>query len=68
LAPLVATAFWAVERRIEGNGRTPLVPPSLVRHPSMRRGLLLALPFFAGFGAFMFCYALLVQDGLHASA
>jgi hypothetical protein len=33
----------------------------------MRRGLLLALPFFAGFGAFMFCYALLVQDGLHAS-
>ncbi len=35
---------------------------------SMRRGLVLALPFFAGFGAFMFCYALLVQDGLHASA
>ena len=34
----------------------------------MRRGLLLALPFFAGFGAFMFCYALLVQEGLHASA
>jgi hypothetical protein len=29
---------------------------------------LLALPFFAGFGAFMFCYALLVQEGLHASA
>jgi hypothetical protein len=68
LAKLVATVFWAVERRIEGKGRTPLVPPSLVRHPSMRRGLLLALPFFAGFGAFMFCHALLVQDGLHASA
>jgi EmrB/QacA subfamily drug resistance transporter len=68
LTPLVATAFWAVERRTERNGRTPLVPPSLVRHPTMRRGLLLALPFFAGFGAFMFCYALLVQDGLHASA
>ncbi len=29
---------------------------------------MLALPFFAGFGAFMFCYALFVQDGLHASA
>ena len=68
LTPLAATAFWAVERRIERNGRTPLVPPSLIRHPTMRRGLLLAAPFFAGFGAFMFCYALLVQDGLHATA
>jgi MFS family permease len=34
----------------------------------MRSGLLMALPFFAGFGAFMFCYALLVQQGLHDSA
>ncbi len=68
LVPLVAAAFWVVEHRVERSGRTPLVPPSLVRHPTMRRGLLLALPFFAGFGAFMFCYALLVQDGLHASA
>jgi EmrB/QacA subfamily drug resistance transporter len=68
LAPLAASLFWAVERRVEQAGRTPLVPPSLVQHPTMRRGLLLALPFFAGFGAFMFCYALLVQDGLHASA
>ena len=68
LAPVAAAAFAAVERRAERSGRTPLVPPSLLRHPSMRRGLVLALPFFAGFGAFMFCYALLVQDGLHASA
>ena len=53
---------------MERSGRTPLVPPSLLRHRSMRSGLLLALPFFAGFGAFMFCYALLVQQGLHDSA
>jgi EmrB/QacA subfamily drug resistance transporter len=66
--PVLAAAFWAFERRAERAGRTPLVPPSLVRHRSMRRGLLLALPFFGGFGAFMFCYALLVQVGLHASA
>ena len=46
----------------------PLVPPSLLRHASMRSGLALALPFFAGFGAFMFSYALLVQQGLHDSA
>jgi MFS family permease len=67
-APIAAAAFASVERRAERSGRSPLVPPSLLRDPSMRRGLLLALPFFAGFGAFMFCYALLVQEGLHASA
>jgi EmrB/QacA subfamily drug resistance transporter len=67
-APLFATAFGLAELRIERAGRTPLVPPSLLQHASMRRGLLLALPFFAGFGAFMFCYALLVQQGLHDSA
>jgi Na+/melibiose symporter-like transporter len=33
----------------------------------MRLGLLLAAPFFAGFGAFMFVYALLVQDRLQYS-
>jgi MFS family permease len=68
LAPAAAAAFAVVERRAERAGRSPLVPPSLLRHAGMRRGLVLALPFFAGFGAFMFCYALLVQDGLHASA
>lgn len=68
VAPLAAATFSIVERRMERAGRTPLVPPSLLRHASMRRGLLLVLPFFAGFGAFMFCYALLVQVGLHDSA
>jgi hypothetical protein len=33
----------------------------------MRRGLALAAPFFAGFGAFMFVYALLVQEALRWS-
>jgi predicted MFS family arabinose efflux permease len=61
-------AFAAAEIRSERAGRKPLVPPSLLQHASMRRGLLLALPFFAGFGAFMFCYALLAQQGLHDSA
>lgn len=68
IAPIAAAAFVRYEARAERSGRTPLVPPSLLRHQSMRRGLMLALPFFAGFGAFMFCYALLVQEGLHASA
>jgi EmrB/QacA subfamily drug resistance transporter len=68
IAPIAATAFARYEAKAERAGRMPLVPPSLLQHPSMRRGLMLALPFFAGFGAFMFCYALLVQQGLHASA
>jgi MFS family permease len=68
VAPLALAAFAAVEFRIERSGRVPLVPPSLLAHRSMRSGLSLALPFFAGFGAFMFSYALLVQQGLHDSA
>jgi MFS family permease len=54
-APLALAGFAAVELRAERAGRSPLVPPSLLRHASMRSGLLLALPFFAGFGAFMSC-------------
>jgi EmrB/QacA subfamily drug resistance transporter len=68
VSPVFAAGCAAVEIRSERAGRTPLVPPSLLRHASMRRGLMLALPFFAGFGAFMFCYALLAQQGLHDSA
>jgi MFS family permease len=33
----------------------------------MRLGLILAAPFFAGFGAFMFVYALVLQGHLHYS-
>jgi MFS family permease len=66
--PLWVTAFALTERRLERRGRTPLLPPSILEHRSMRWGLLLAAPFFAGFGAFMFVYALVVQDRLHWSA
>jgi MFS family permease len=67
LAPVAAAGAVYVERRIERRGGAPLIAPSLVRLPSMRRGLLLAIPFFIGFGAFMFVFALAVQDGLHYS-
>jgi EmrB/QacA subfamily drug resistance transporter len=64
LAPVAAATFVAVERRLERQGGSPLLPPSIMKHRSMRRGLLLALPFFATFGAFMFVYALVVQGSL----
>ena len=65
---VAAAAMVVVERRAERGGRVPLVPPSLVSLRSMRRGLVLAIPFFMGFGAFMFVFALTVQDGLHENA
>ena len=63
-APLWAAVFAAVERRLERRGRTPLLPPSILEHRSLSVGLALAAPFFAGFGAFMFVYALVVQGAL----
>jgi MFS family permease len=65
--PFAAAAFVLVERRAEAAGRVPLLPPSIMRMPSMRQGLLLAVPFFAGFGGFMFVYAVTLQDALHLS-
>jgi len=46
----------------------PLLPPSLLLLPSMSRGLVMVLFFSLGFGAFMFVFALTVQDGLHNDA
>jgi EmrB/QacA subfamily drug resistance transporter len=68
LAPVSLAVLVAVERNLERRGGSPLVPPSVLRHPSMRRGLLLAAPFFATFGAFMFVYALVIQGSLGFSA
>ncbi|HEX3788078.1 MAG TPA: MFS transporter [Pseudonocardiaceae bacterium] len=63
--PFAAAGFVVVERRSERAGAVPLLPPSVMRLPSMRKGLLLAAPFFAAFGGFMFVYAVTLQEGLH---
>lgn len=62
--PVVATAFVLVERRAERAGRTPLVPPSLLRIPSVNSGLTMIVPFTLGFGGFMFVIAVALQNGL----
>lgn len=64
-APFAGTLFVIVERRAERAGRVPLLPPSIMRMRSMRQGLTLAVPFFGGFGGFMFVYAVTLQDSLH---
>lgn len=61
--PFLAGAFFAVERRADRAGRTPLVPPSLFRLVSLRRGLVLILPFSMGFAGFMFVIAVALQEG-----
>ncbi|MEW2255073.1 MFS transporter [Streptomyces sp. NPDC047869] len=61
--PFAAAAFYAVERRADRRGRTPLVPPSLFALASLRRGLALMVPFSIGFSGFMFVIALALQRG-----
>ncbi|MBT2383552.1 MFS transporter [Streptomyces sp. ISL-11] len=62
--PVAAVAFVLVERREEAAGRTPLVPPSLLRVHSVRTGLALLVPFSLGWGGFMFVLAVALQEGL----
>jgi EmrB/QacA subfamily drug resistance transporter len=66
--PFAAAAFFAVERRMERSGGLPLVPPSLLKVSSVRTGLALGVPFFAGFGGFMFVLAVSLQQVTHHSA
>ena len=66
-APIVACLTILVERRFESRGGVPLLPPSLLRIRSMRRGLMLQFLFMLSYGAFMLVFALTVQDGLRAS-
>ncbi|MFD9334444.1 MFS transporter [Streptomyces sp. NPDC060028] len=62
--PLAAVAFYRTERRADRLGRTPLVPPSLLRLESLRRGLVMVMPFSIGFSGFMFVIAVALQQGL----
>ena len=68
LSPFLALAFQRVEARADRLGRTPLVPPSLLRIGSLRRGLALLPPFGIGFGGLMFVLAIALQQGLRMTA
>ncbi|MEW2167797.1 MFS transporter [Streptomyces sp. NPDC007084] len=63
LFPVAATAFYLVERRADRQGRTPLVPPSLFELTSLRRALIMIVPFGIGFSGFMFVIAVALQQG-----
>lgn len=68
LAVVLGAATYVVEKRAEERGEVLLLPPSLLRLPSMSRGLAMVLVFSIGFGSFMFVFALTIQNGLHADA
>lgn len=63
-APVLAAAELKAAVRLERAGGVPLLPPSVLRMPTMRHGVLAAVPVFAGFGGFMFVFALVFQTGL----
>jgi MFS family permease len=67
LSPTALAALAIVSRRQERTGGVPLVPPSLLSLPGMRRGLAIVVPFFGGAGGFFFNYSLLTQQGLAAA-
>jgi hypothetical protein len=67
-SPFLALAFLRVEARADRLGHTPLVPPSLLRIDSLRRGLTLLPPMCIGFGGLMFVLAIALQQGLRMTA
>ncbi|MGW0662145.1 MFS transporter [Streptodolium elevatio] len=59
----LAALFIATQSRAERSGRTPLVPPSLLRLPAARLGLSALLVFGTCVGGFMFSLAMILQVG-----
>jgi predicted MFS family arabinose efflux permease len=62
--PLTAALFLFTQRRRERAGLVPLLPPSLLALPGMRRGLPVMMLSMAGFGGFLFASAVAIQQGL----
>jgi MFS family permease len=65
--PLLAI-LWKVELRLEERGAHPLLPPALLRIPSTRFGLIIAVLFFSCWSGFMFALALTLQSGAGLSS
>jgi MFS family permease len=60
--PLVAL-LWKIELRQEKRHAHPLLPPALLRIPSTRFGLVIAVLFFSCWSGYMFAMALTLQSG-----
>src|SRR5690242_2922386 len=51
VAVILGAITFLIEKRSEARGEVPLLPPSLLKLPSMSRGLVMVLIFSIGFGA-----------------
>lgn len=60
--PLIVL-LWKTELAQERRGISPLLPPTLLRLPSVRFGLVIAILFFSCWSGFMFVLALTLQAG-----
>jgi MFS family permease len=60
--PLVVL-LWKTELRQEKRNAHPLLPPALLRIPSARFGLVIAVLFFSCWSGYMFAMALTLQTG-----
>jgi len=63
LVPFAAVALWRAEVRVVAQGRVPLLPPSVLTTPEVRRGLLVVAPFLAAWAGYLFALPLTVQNG-----
>jgi predicted MFS family arabinose efflux permease len=68
IAVIAGVALWRYERKLEQQGRTPLISPSLIRLRGVNRGLLVLASGFLVFSGFSFAVPLALQDGNGMSA
>jgi EmrB/QacA subfamily drug resistance transporter len=64
----LAAALWRWEQHTEAQGRTPLIPPRVVRRPAFAVGAVFAALYFASFTSIFFSLAITWQDGFAHSA
>ncbi|MGW1465631.1 MFS transporter [Streptomyces sp. NPDC002308] len=64
----VLTAFARSQRAAERRGELPVVPPSVLRTPAVRQGLIMSLLFFTGYGAFLYEFSALAQGAFGVDA
>lgn len=62
-SPLLFLLFWRHERNLEAAGGDPILAPSLLEVPGLKRGLIAAL-FFYSLAAFWLVFSVYEQSGL----
>jgi MFS family permease len=66
--PPLVLALWRTELGLERRGAMPLLPPALLRLPTMRFGLWIAVLFCVCWSGYMYAMALTFQAGAHMTA